>query len=71
MKRIRSIFQFYYEGFSNMTTGRRLWVIILLKLAVIFLVFKLLFFPGFLEMKFKSNPERGNYVINELTKIKK
>jgi hypothetical protein len=54
-----------------MTTGRQLWIIILVKLAVIFLVIKLVFFPGFLSTRFNNNNDRSNYVINQLTKIKK
>ena len=35
---------FYYEGFRQMTWGRTLWVIILLKLFVIFVVLRIFFF---------------------------
>lgn len=35
---------FYLEGFRSMTLGRTLWLIILVKLAVMFLVLRLLFF---------------------------
>jgi uncharacterized membrane protein len=54
-----------------MTTGRTLWIIILVKLLVIFFVLKLFFFPGFLSTKFEKDKDRSDYVINELTKIKK
>ena len=54
-----------------MTTGKRLWVIILIKLAVIFLVLKLLFFPDFLGSRFKNDQDRSNYVIHQITRIKK
>lgn len=49
-----------------MTLGRTLWLIIGVKLAIIFLVLKLFFFPNFL----KENAGRGNeadYVAKELT----
>ena len=32
------VWRFYYEGFRSMTLGRTLWLIILLKLAIMFLV---------------------------------
>jgi hypothetical protein len=54
-----------------MTTGKNLWIIILLKLAVIFLVLKLFFFPDFLGSKFSSDKDRSDYVIQEITQIKK
>lgn len=37
----------YVDGFRGMTVGKRLWVIILVKLAILFLVFRLFFFPDF------------------------
>lgn len=50
-----------------MTVGRNLWIIILIKLFIIFAVFRLFFFPDFLEDKFKSEREISDYVIDELT----
>ena len=42
-----SIWKFYLEGFRSMTLGRTLWVIILLKLFVMFFILKLFFFLTF------------------------
>ena len=38
------ILRFYIEGFRSMTIGRKLWALIIIKLAFIFLIMKL-FFP--------------------------
>jgi len=65
---LKNIFRFYYEGFRSMTVGRRLWLIIILKLIVMFLILKLFFFPNFLKTKFKTDRDRSNYVIEQLTK---
>ncbi|MBP5214545.1 MAG: DUF4492 domain-containing protein [Bacteroidales bacterium] len=46
---IRNIWNLYYEGFRSMTLGRTLWVIILIKLFVIFIVLKLFFFPNYIR----------------------
>lgn len=62
------IFRFYYEGFREMTLGKTLWAIILIKLAIMFLVMKLFFFPNFLKTKFDTDEERADYVIDELTR---
>ena len=43
-----TIWNFYLEGFRSMTLGRTLWVIILLKLFVMFFILKMFFFPDFL-----------------------
>lgn len=61
---VAGIYRFYVEGFKLMTTGRILWLIILLKLFVMFFVIKLFFFPSFL--KDKTNEEKQEYVGNEL-----
>ena len=43
------IWRFYIDGFRHMTIGRTLWIIILIKLFVIFAVLKLFFFPNFIS----------------------
>ena len=63
----RKVFNFYYEGFRSMTIGRKLWIIILIKLFVIFIIFRIFFFQDFLDKRFSSNEEKSNYVIEELT----
>lgn len=65
---LKNIYQFYYQGFKNMTLGRKLWTIILVKLIVIFLVLKLFFFPNFLKTNFSSDDQRSNHVFEQLTK---
>jgi hypothetical protein len=64
---LKRVFLFYYEGFKEMTIGKTLWLIILIKLAIMFLVLKLFFFPNFLKSKFETENERIDYVIQELT----
>lgn len=41
---LRRIATFYLEGFRQMTWGRQLWLIILIKLFVLFAVLRLFFF---------------------------
>ncbi len=67
-KIIKKVFYFYLDGFRNMTVGKRLWIIILIKLFIMFAILKLFFFPNFLNSKFKTEAEKGNYVIEQLTK---
>ncbi|MBM6757858.1 DUF4492 domain-containing protein [Bacteroides mediterraneensis] len=59
------IFHFYRDGFREMTIGRTLWAIILIKLFVMFFILKLFFFPSFLSGK--SETEKQDYVGVELT----
>ena len=65
---VKRVYRFYADGFRSMTVGKRLWVIILVKLAVIFLVFRIFFFQDFLGQRFDDPKQKGDYVINELTK---
>lgn len=60
------VFRFYYEGFTSMTVGRKLWAIIIIKLFVMFAVLKLFFFQDFLGSKFENDQERSEYVIEQL-----
>ena len=50
-----------------MTVGKKLWIIILIKLFIFFFVMRLFFFPDFLETRFNSDEERGDYVLEQLT----
>lgn len=50
-----------------MTLGKKLWLIILIKLFIMFAVLKLFFFPDFLKTNFKTDKERSDYVIKQLT----
>ena len=63
-----NIFHFYYQGFKSMTLGKKLWAIIIIKLVIIFLVLRLFFFPDFLKSNFKTDEQRSNHVIEQLTK---
>ncbi|HEX2934107.1 MAG TPA: DUF4492 domain-containing protein [Bacteroidales bacterium] len=65
---MKRIFNFYYEGFKSMTVGRKLWLIILIKLFVMFAILKLFFFRDFLGSKFESDQEKSEYVIDQLTR---
>jgi len=63
----KRVFMFYYEGFKSMTWGKQVWIIIFIKLFIMFAILKLFFFPDFLKSKFESEEERSKYVIEELT----
>ena len=65
MKRaIVAIYNFYIEGFRNMTWGRQLWWVILLKVVLLFLVLRVFFFRPVLADK--SDEQKIEYVSNQL-----
>jgi hypothetical protein len=67
MKILRQIFLFYYDGFTNMEVGKKLWLIILIKVFILFAILKIFFFPDILKVRFETDKERGDYVIEQLS----
>jgi hypothetical protein len=67
---LKKILNFYAEGFRSMTVGRRLWLIIFIKLFIMFAILKLFFFNDFLGSKFDNDQEKSDYVIEQLTNPK-
>ncbi len=66
---VKKLFYFYYNGFREMPFwGRRVWLIILIKLFIMFAILKLFFFPDFLNSKFDNDKERSEYVMDQLIK---
>ncbi|PKP30633.1 MAG: DUF4492 domain-containing protein [Bacteroidetes bacterium HGW-Bacteroidetes-16] len=63
---IKHIINFYTEGFRSMTIGKKLWLIIFIKLFIMFAILKLFFFPNFLQTNFSTDQERSDYVIEQL-----
>ncbi|MDR0537851.1 MAG: DUF4492 domain-containing protein [Tannerellaceae bacterium] len=61
------VIKFYAEGFRSMTIGRTLWLIIIIKLMIMFCILKPIFFPRFLG-QFKDETLKQEYVSDELIK---
>lgn len=62
-KWIGCIAGFYIDGFRNMTIGRVLWAIILVKLFVMFCIIRVFFMPDFLD---SVSSDKDDYVSGEL-----
>lgn len=60
------VIRFYIDGFRQMTVGRSLWLLIIIKLIIIFGVLKLFFFPDILESRYDSDAERSEAVRSSL-----
>jgi len=66
-----NIWNFYIDGFRNMESwGRKVWIIILIKLFIMFAILRIFFFPDFLKTNFKTNQERSQHVLEVLTEPK-
>lgn len=53
-----------------MTVGKKLWAIILIKLAVIFLVLKLFLFPDVLDRDYDTDEAKADAVREHLINLK-
>lgn len=60
------IYNFYRDGIKGMTTGRTLWIIVAIKLIIIFAVLRLFFFKPELS-KYKTESEKAQHVIENLS----
>lgn len=57
-----SIFNFYFDGFKNMTLGKKLWKIIFIKVFLILIVLQYFVYDKSINSEFKSDEEKANYV---------
>ncbi len=69
MNLVKRIINFYIDGFRNLDkVSIKLWIIIGIKLFIMFAILKLFFFPDFLNSKFDTDEQKSEYVIQSLTK---
>lgn len=65
---IKNIAKFYIDGFKNLEKlGVRLWVIILIKLFIMFIILKIFFFQDFLDKKFDNEKDKSEYILKQIT----
>ena len=64
---LHKVFDLYYDGFRQMTLGRTLWAVILIKLFIIFVVLKLFFFPNYIK-EHANKGEEADFVATEVLK---
>ena len=63
----RKVVDFYIDGFKSMTIGRKLWAIVLIKVVLLFLVFRLFFFPNILQENYDNDDDRARAVAEQLS----
>ena len=62
---IQKIWRFYVDGFRGMTLGKTLWLIILVKLFIMFFILRIFFFPNYLNSS-AVGEVKEEYVSREL-----
>ncbi len=60
------VFHFYLEGFKNMKLGKTLWLIIIIKLIIMFGILRVFFFRDYLSQNTDNKKEIPHYVGSEL-----
>lgn len=65
---LKRLWYIYYDGFGHLPRwGKILIAIVLAKLFVMFVVFKLLLMPNYLNSQYTTDQEKSNHVLEELT----
>lgn len=67
MNIFRKVYEFYRDGFRNMEVGKTLWIIILIKLSIMFLILRVFFFRPELS-RYDTDAEKAEHVRENLTK---
>jgi hypothetical protein len=65
-KSISKFFKMYAEGVKNMTWGKTLWILVGIKLFIMFAILKVFLFPNFLKGVADTDEKRAEYVANQL-----
>lgn len=65
MNIFQRVYKFYAEGIKSMSVGRTLWIIVGIKLIILFVILRLFFFKPELN-KYKSESEKAQHVIENL-----
>ena len=60
-------YDLYRDVFRNMTLGRTLWLIILIKLFIIFAILKVFFFPNYIDQHAEEGQE-AEFVATQILK---
>ena len=62
------VWHLYYDGFRNMTIGRTLWAVILVKLFIMFFILRLFFFPNYIKQHAAEGKE-ADFVATAITEL--
>ena len=69
MNWLKKFIGMYRDGLKNQSRlGRKLWLIVIIKLIIMFGVLKIFFFNDFLNSKFDNEKDKADHVVNILTK---
>jgi hypothetical protein len=65
---LKNIWNFYIDSFRNLNKdGKRLALIIIIKLIILFGIFKVFFFRDFLDSRYDTDKQKSEHIIKQLT----
>lgn len=67
-KYLKNISNLYIDGFRRMKLGKSLWLVIAVKLLIMFGILKVFIFDESLNSKFKTDEAKADFVISNLIK---
>lgn len=67
MNIISCVYDFYINGFKNMSVGKVLWKLIFVKLAVIFVFLNYFIHDKSIKTEYKTHDEKIDFVYKNLT----
>lgn len=63
----KHIWSLYYDGFSHLPRWAKIVLaIVAAKLFIMFVVFKMLLMPNYLNSQYTTDEDKSNHVLNEL-----
>lgn len=62
---LKKIYNFYLDGFKNLTIGKTLWKIIIIKLFILFGIFKIFIYE---KKSFSTDEQQSEFVYKNMTK---
>lgn len=64
----KKVMNLYIDGFKNMKLGKTLWLLIAIKLFIMFGILKIFVFNDTINSKFSSDEEKSGFVVKNLLK---
>ncbi|WP_375722861.1 DUF4492 domain-containing protein [Arcobacter sp. KX21116] len=68
MYKYLKFFNFYIDGFKNLTLGKTLWKIIIIKVVIIIALLNFYIYDKSINSEYKTTKEKINFVYKNITK---
>ena len=68
MDKCNKILSLYIDGFKNLTLGKTLWKIVIIKLIIILTILNLFIYDKSINTEYKSDNQKIEFVYKNLTK---